>query len=226
MRKNSIETKGGIGFQERAHSGDAIIPLTGAHSRQPAKYVLCVILNYICSLGPQMNIPTACIQILDQLAHMVNTIHEADFVKPSEALSRSTIGQHLRHTLEFFICFEQGFQNGVINYDKRSHDKLIETDKYIALSVIAKISDFVTNVQTNKPLKLEVGYDHRQEEYVTVETNATRELVYNIEHAVHHMAIMKIGIREVAPYILVPADFGVAASTVRYKDAATPSHHH
>jgi hypothetical protein len=40
------------------------------------------------------------------------------------------------------------------------------------------------------------------------------------------MAIMKIGIREVAPYIDLSSDFGVAASTVRYREAAVSASHH
>jgi hypothetical protein len=119
-----------------------------------------------------MNITKACTQILDQLAKLV---HEID-----EHLSQSTIGQHLRHTLEFFICFEQGFEQGVINYDKRAHDRLIERDKYLALDTIQKISTFVNTLNSNKPLSLEVGYDLTKEEFITIETNATRELVYNI----------------------------------------------
>jgi hypothetical protein len=166
-----------------------------------------------------MNISKACSQILDQLADLVQQVSPPDFSKPSEALSKSTIGQHLRHTLEFFICFEEGFEKGLINYDKRAHDKLIESDKFIALATIKRIASFVQNLKENKALKLEVGYDLQQEIFVTIDTNSTRELVYNIEHAVHHMAIMKIGIREVASYVKLPADFGVAASTVRYKEA-------
>lgn len=173
-----------------------------------------------------MNISKACTQILDQLAKLVREIDERDFVRPSEALSQSTIGQHLRHTLEFFICFEQGFERGVINYDKRAHDQLIESNKFVALDAIRKISAFVNTLNSNKPLSLEVGYDLSKEEFITIETNATRELVYNIEHAVHHMAIMKIGIREIAPYVKLAPDFGVAASTIRHKEAAVPSSHH
>jgi len=164
-----------------------------------------------------MNLTTACTNILEQLTDIVHQIDATDFAKPSESLSRSTIGQHLRHTLEFFICFQHGYEQGLINYDKRAHDKLIETDKYIALAAIAQISMFIANLK-ERVLRLEVGYDLKQENFVTVETNATRELVYNIEHAVHHMAIMKIGIREVAPYVKLPADFGIAASTIRYKE--------
>jgi hypothetical protein len=173
-----------------------------------------------------MNISKACIQILGQLASLIHEIEVKDFAKPSEALSKSTVGQHLRHTLEFFICFEQGFQNGIINYDKRAHDKLIEDDKFVALDTIANITAFVQNLNVNKPLKLEVGYDLSKEEFVTIDTNATRELVYNIEHAVHHMAIIKIGVREVAPYIKLPFDFGVAASTVRYKESTVSASDH
>lgn len=164
-----------------------------------------------------MNLKRACTNILNQLTDIVNQLDASDFIKPSESLSNSTIGQHLRHTLEFFICFQQGYENGLINYDKRAHDKLIETDKYIALSAINRITDFVNQLQ-EKALRLEVGYDLHKEDFVTVETNATRELVYNMEHAVHHMAIMKIGIREVAPYLKLPQNFGIAASTVRYQE--------
>ena len=166
----------------------------------------------------------ACSNILAQLTDLVHQIRESDFVKPAETLSYSTVGQHLRHTLEFFICFEQGFEKGLINYDKRAHDKLIETDKFVALNSIQKISKFVNNVD-DKALKLEVGYDLERETFLTIDTTATRELVYNIEHAVHHMAIMKIGIRELAPYVQLPPDFGIAASTVRYKENSVATAH-
>jgi hypothetical protein len=171
-----------------------------------------------------MNLNQACSNILNQLSVLVNDIREDDFVKPSEALSRSTVGQHLRHTLEFFICFEQGFSKGIINYDKRAHDKLIESDKFIALSTINRIHDFVNSLHEDKILKLEVGYDLEQDDFITVDTTSTRELVYNIEHAVHHMAIMKIGVREVAPYVTLSKEFGIAASTVRFRETSEASH--
>lgn len=157
--------------------------------------------------------------ILTQLTDVVNTIKEEDFYKPSVALSNSTIGQHLRHTLEFFICLEQGYELGVVNYDKRIHNKAMENDKHIALHTLYQIKEFVTANQVDKPLNLEVGYKPDSEETIAITTNYLRELTYNIEHAVHHMAIMKIGIREVAEYIPLPSDFGVAVSTLRYKDS-------
>jgi uncharacterized damage-inducible protein DinB len=167
-----------------------------------------------------MDIAQACIYILDQLTQLVNDIDQDDYVRPSIALGNATIGQHLRHTLEFFICFEQGFDQGIINYDRRAHDKTIEVDKILAQAAIVKIKAFVCNLNSETTLQLEVGYDLTGDKFTTIETNAIRELVYNIEHAVHHMAIMKIGVREVASYVKLPFDFGIAASTIRYKETS------
>jgi uncharacterized damage-inducible protein DinB len=159
----------------------------------------------------------ACSGILDQLSDAIGQLTEVEFTHPSETLSGSSIGQHLRHTLEFFICLEQGYDKGVINYDLRAHDKMIETDKTVALLAIDRIRQFIVRQVQDKSLLLEVGYDLSSDENVPVQTNYFRELTYNIEHAVHHMAIMKIGIREVAPRTSISADFGVAASTLRYR---------
>lgn len=168
-----------------------------------------------------MQLSNACATILDQLSDMVRQLEESDFNRPSGALGNSTIGQHLRHTLEFFLCLEQGFAKGVVNYDNRAHDKLIESDKFIALNVISRISDFIKVQRKDLPMKLEVGYERDSDNCVTIETNYLRELTYNIEHAVHHMAIMKIGIREVAPYVEIPTDFGIAVSTIRYRETVS-----
>ncbi len=166
-----------------------------------------------------MQLISACGIILDQLEDVVTQINSEDFSKPSPALSNSTVGQHLRHTIEFFLCLENGFREGTINYDKRAHDKLIESDKFIALNAIRKVREFVVATVNDVALRLDVGYDRHTEDCVTIQTNYFRELTYNIEHAVHHMALIKIGVREVASYVKLPGDFGIAVSTLRHNDA-------
>ncbi len=170
-----------------------------------------------------MELSNACCTILGQLSNIVRQIDSVDFSRPSKALSNSTVGQHLRHTLEFFICLEKGFDIGVVNYDQREHDPLIETDQFLALSVICRVNEFVSDRNANRPLMLEVGYERDNENSQSIETNFYRELTYNIEHAVHHMAIMKIGLREVAPYVVIPSDFGIAISTIRHKESLLPA---
>lgn len=162
--------------------------------------------------------------ILSQLASLIYQIDENDFIKPCPSLGNSSIGQHIRHTLEFLQCLESGCKSGVVNYDKRAHDQLIEQNKDIASSAINRIKEFIDGNHTDFSLKLEVGYNLDSEESQVMDTNYFRELTYNIEHAVHHMAIIKIGVREVADYIQLPKEFGIAASTIRYKETSmTPS---
>ena len=170
-----------------------------------------------------MQIVSACTTILRQLSDIVHQLDEMDFSRPSAALGNATVGQHLRHTIEFFLCLEQGFEQGVVNYDKRAHDEVLETDKLVALSTLSRIEKFIKTPHTDRFLKLEVGYHRNNDECVEIETNYLRELTYNIEHAVHHMAIMKIGIREVAPYVIIPKDFGIAMSSLRYRELVSAS---
>jgi hypothetical protein len=170
---------------------------------------------------PTMQLVRACLSIIDQLEDVLTQLAADDLSKPSPALSNATVGQHLRHTIEFFLCLKSGFHEGLINYDKRAHDKLIETDKLTALNAIRQIRRFVAATTNDCHLRLDVGYDRHSDDLVTIQTNYFRELTYNIEHAVHHMALIKIGIREVAAYVILPGDFGVAVSTLRHKSYET-----
>jgi len=166
-----------------------------------------------------MNLRQACCNILDQLSTLTEHLSDAEFVKPIESLSQATLGQHLRHTLEFFICLESGFEEGTVNYDERMHDKVLETDRSVSLSTISRIRDFVEATTEDKPFNLSLSYGE-EGKAINIRTNYSRELVYNIEHAVHHMALIKIGVREVASHIALPAEFGIASSTIRYKETS------
>jgi hypothetical protein len=166
------------------------------------------------SLG---SLPIAAHAILDQLHQLVFQLTDVEFVAPANHLHGATIGQHLRHTLEFFVCFEKGVKTGVVNYDQRDHDQALETNRTAALACLAAINQFLATSPTAQPLLLEVSYAETQEPPVRIATNYYRELAYNIEHAVHHMALIKIGLREVAPHISVAKNFGVAVSTLRHQ---------
>jgi hypothetical protein len=152
-----------------------------------------------------------------QLDTVIKNIKEEDFSRDIPTLNNSTIGQHIRHTLEFFTCLINNYQLGVINYDKRDHDKVIEKDPEIALAVIMDIISFLDAHKEDIPLSLEANYCLSDNLITVIKTNLFRELAYNIEHAIHHMAIIKIGIQEIAPYIKIPSHFGVAVSTIKFQ---------
>ena len=160
----------------------------------------------------------ACESLLSQLTAVVEQLSDKEFITPSFTLSNATIGQHIRHTIEFFICLEEGYNKGIVNYDKRARNTQIEMDKSYALAKLSEALNFVRNIERDRSLRLEVGYDLLHDDCISIETNYFRELTYNIEHAVHHMALIKIGIKELAGHVALPHDFGVASSTIRHRD--------
>jgi len=164
-----------------------------------------------------MELKKAAIRILGQLSSLVEALSDEEYIEPLKVLNGATIGQHVRHTLEFFICLKDGVAAGVINYDKRNHDKAIENDRFITISKIEEAIAFVSNKQEEMPLILELSYGDTDESEYQIQSNFSRELAYNIEHGVHHMAIIKIAALAVHTDVSLPADFGVAMSTIRYQ---------
>ncbi|NQZ75110.1 MAG: DinB family protein [Ekhidna sp.] len=155
--------------------------------------------------------------LLDQLDQIINACKQDDFARPLPELSGSTFGQHIRHTLEFFICLYDAKNEKVVNYDFRKHDELIETDKKLARSVIQSIIDFLDQNEEDFDLTFEANYSFGETGNSSMKSSFYRELSYNIEHAIHHMALIKVAVNQSLNYIKLPEHFGVASSTVRYR---------
>jgi len=130
---------------------------------------------------------------------------------------KASVGQHTRHVIEFFqVLFSQA-DSGIVNYDKRMRNDLIQENTAYAATQINDIIEKMNSRPENFPIKLEVNYDLNCDECKYVDSTFEREIIYTIEHTVHHMALIRIGIQAVAPDYSLPDDFGVAASTLKHK---------
>jgi RNA-binding protein YhbY len=53
-------------------------------------------------------------------------------------------------------------------------------------------------------------------EELLIDTNYNRELLYNLEHCIHHQALIKVAVLQ-NDAITIDANFGVARSTIEYR---------
>ena len=154
--------------------------------------------------------------VLKQLALLLRNLTPEEYASPIAGLSSATIGQHIRHVIEGFSCFLEGYEQGNINYDKRKRDKILESSQIKALGSLEHIDQQINKIDLNKSLMLEVNYHQDNETTLPVTSSAGRELAYNIEHAIHHMALIKVGLREICPHICLPSNFGIGYSTLKH----------
>jgi uncharacterized damage-inducible protein DinB len=145
------------------------------------------------------------ISVLDQLP-----THEA-YAETCPALSDASIGQHTRHIIELYQCLLSGYQAGLVNYDDRKRDKLYENDRAAAVAQIREIQKDLE--KADKPLHVVCG---SHEQPVTIASNYYREVLYNLEHCIHHQALIRVALIS-ANHILVSEEFGVAPSTMQYR---------
>lgn len=161
-----------------------------------------------------MELQKAVQQVFLQLSDSLNQLQHDQYNHSCSNLSGNTIGQHVRHIIEMFQCLEEGYEKGEVDYEKRKRDKQIETDKNFATFILKEISRQIS--RENKSLWLLTYYDELQEKPERIGTNYYREIAYNLEHTIHHMALIRVGLRELGD-LNVDDSYGVASSTLKYR---------
>ncbi len=150
---------------------------------------------------------------LKSLYNLLQNLEDVHYRMQSPLLANASIGQHVRHTIELAQALLTGYQIGEVNYDKRKRDIQIETDTLLAQSVL---TDIICEINlSDKELQL-ILTDNNTGNETKIATNYFRELAYNTEHTIHHMALIKVALREMQLEI-VDEQFGVAPSTLKHR---------
>ena len=149
---------------------------------------------------------------LQTIQQLLQQIQPEDYTKPCAMLGGSTIGQHVRHVVELLQCLQDGYEEGIVNYDNRKRDLRIETQVPFTNVILQQL---IGNVQqSDKGMLLTQLHCSN-----IIHTTYFRELHYNTEHAIHHMALIKVALREMN-IDAVDENFGVANATIQYNKQA------
>ncbi len=165
-----------------------------------------------------MNFKNQSEAVINQIIIFLGQIDHKIMVQPLSLFGQSNIGQHLRHIHGFFDCLIMGNKRDCINYDKRNRDPRIETDPAYCAAIFTsmlkeiELLDLKQEIWVNAGLKTEDRcVDH------SLKSSIGRELVYAVEHSIHHLAIIKMGMRAEFPHISIDEDLGIAPSTLEYR---------
>lgn len=149
---------------------------------------------------------------LDELIRLLKQLSNDEYSNPCTQLSNSSIGEHTRHIIELFQCLENQYESGVINYDTRKRNILIQTNTDFAIQQIMEIQNNLDKENKNIVLKQNI-----ESHEIITESNYYRELLYNFEHCIHHQALIKVAILQHST-ITIDENFGVARSTIEYRN--------
>jgi len=151
--------------------------------------------------------------ITHQLNSLIKLLHQlsaTQYTNKIKHLSNGTIGAHTRHIIELLQCTVNGYKINQVDYINRSRNLTLEQNPALA---IESITSLIENIDLeDKVLEMKTPFDTNQ-----ISTTYYREIVYNEEHIIHHLALLKVALIEMN-LDLVEESFGIAHSTLLHRE--------
>ena len=152
------------------------------------------------------------LQLWQDFIDLCQSLTPEQYTLKCRMLNGVSIAEHLRHSYEFYHCLLLGLDTKQLNYEDRARDRAIENNLPYAIERMIKLKSQLTSPLKDTIMELK----SKEAQSSLVKTSLERELVYCLDHAIHHQALIKIGLKEQELSHLVSQDFGVAYSTLRY----------
>jgi len=152
------------------------------------------------------------LQTIEQFKTVLSQLPLHCYNKSCDSLSNATIGEHTRHIIELYKCLLDGYAIEEVSYDKRQRNTQIENELNFAVRQL----EFIQGALERPNKNLIVAYELNGKES-RLESNYFREVMYNLEHTIHHLALIKVAIIQFTDLSL-PDSFGVAPSTIQYRN--------
>ena len=99
-----------------------------------------------------------CIQNLNEIKTITDSLTDQQYQQKSVILSGASIGQHVRHILEFYLSLIGSLENGIVNYDKRKRDIQLESNSQFASYTIDRIANDLFRPKKKVELLLEGNF--------------------------------------------------------------------
>jgi len=157
------------------------------------------------------------IGLLQSCDVLLGTLPPGEYARATDVCFNGAIGEHVRHLLDHYLGFFDGLENdGRIDYEARRRDARIERDLEFARTLLREVIGRLTRLEgTDLGVRIQVRIEVAGGDPVWADSCPARELCFLVNHTVHHCALIGVICR--ANGVGVPADFGVAPSTLRHR---------
>ncbi len=168
-----------------------------------------------------MNCITGNLALITQIRRLLEGLSHSAYTKPIQVLQGATIGQHFRHILDFYQCLLRDIPEGALDYARRARNPLMETEPNEAGAAFGQIADALARLDEQQPLKVmgDFASSAAEQDMPVLPSSVGRELMYAHDHAVHHLALIRIGMQEIVPGTRIDPHLGYAPATLKYRGA-------
>lgn len=164
-----------------------------------------------------MNCSQGTKNMIKQINDLLSQLDDAAYAQPISLFKGGTLGQHFRHILDFYNCLVAGALMGEVDYAKRARNPLVETRVAVAKDSFQTILDKLSTLSEDQKLKIVTDFSLEENGKPSIVLSSVgRELMYAYDHAIHHLAIIRMGIQTSFPEIELCESLGVAPSTVKH----------
>lgn len=150
--------------------------------------------------------------MLRDFTDVCNTVPRDIYINKPE--NTSSIGAHMRHSLEFVQMLTEQAESGTVDYELRTRNTLFESDPEVARlgfsNTITKLTALINKMGGTQVITvLETpGFGI---EKTPVTSSLGREVLFAIQHCIHHFAIIKMMAQSQG--IQFSPEFGVTSAT-------------
>lgn len=156
-----------------------------------------------------------CLESCERCDEVLNALPPDTLVNAAE--DESSIGAHLRHCIDHFVCFLDGWESQIIDYDARDRDAEIESNAKEAQRALDSIRAGLRGVPTeslSQTVNIRQSAD-KEGRASSAASTVERELAFLSGHAIHHLAVIELIARRDG--IKFTKDFSLAFSTASYR---------
>lgn len=157
-------------------------------------------------------------KLVQQMSQLLAQLSPVDYSKPLDLYDGSSIGKHFRHIHDFFHSLNKGLERGVIDYGLRERNPELEQQpQSLSKSLIQSMANLSAyGLEHKLSVVRDVSSENTEEEVVHF-SSLGREILFVHSHTVHHLAIIKMGVKALNAKVHLNDHFGVAPSTVAYQ---------